>query len=151
MQLRGRGNAVSITLAGLAVVIACTGTAVAVTATTVNIAGRRPSVVAQVDQGGRLRTSGPTASLNVMTQLVSVSTKILTSPTSATLAVSRLWYYNPAGNRDWDRPPAFRVSLVKIAVGNDGLCEDGVRRTHVLLRHGRRPARTWRTPTRRRW
>ncbi len=125
MQLRGRGNAVSITLAGLAVVIATTGTAVAVTATTVNIAGTSPVRVAQVDQGGRLRTADTPASLNVTAVLVNVSTKILTSPTSASLAVSRLSYSNPADNLDITRTPAFRVSLVKIAVGTDGTCESG--------------------------
>jgi hypothetical protein len=125
MQLRGRGNVVSITLAGLAVVIATTGTAVAVTATAVNIVGPNSSRAAQVDQGGRLRTDGPNATFNVTAGLVNVSAKILTNPTSATLAVSRVNFHNPADNLDLARPPSFRVSLVKIAVGTDGTCESG--------------------------
>jgi hypothetical protein len=123
MQLRGRGNVVSITLAGLAVVIATTGTAVAVTATTVNIVGSNSTQVAQVAQG-RLNTVGPGATINVFQSLNYGAFRALTDPTSATLAVSRVGYFNSGQNLSWGNRAVFRMDLVKIMVGTQGHCDD---------------------------
>ena len=136
MRIRGHGNAVAIALAGLAVAIAATGTAVAVTATQVNIADpTTPSRIAHVDSSGRLSTVGVGATVNpeyFVFSDSSFSPTALTSPTTATLGLTSVFYDN-AYNRTLPNTD-FDAILVRITVGAGGTCYDSDRTVATVRR-----------------
>lgn len=99
MGLRGHGAAIAIT-AAVTVGLASAGTAVAVTSSVVTIAD--PTNLAQqarVDTSGRLSVTAPTATIN-STGLASVTAgdNFVTSPTAATLALTKISFSNPSVN-----------------------------------------------------
>lgn len=116
MEIRVKGNAIAIALAALAVVIAATGTAVAVTATSVQIVdGTTPSQIAKVDANGKLSVTtaaAPTSTIN-SAFFVTLGLSVLTSPTTATLAVSRLAMMNNANNASYPNTN-FLMALVRV-------------------------------------
>jgi hypothetical protein len=120
MKIRGHGNGLAIALAGLAVVIAGSGTAYAVTTTVVNIADPTvPSRVAKVDPLGRLSTFNPPSTVNVVGAHVTNSARyaeIYSAPTSAPLAVTKFSVTSTgvAGT--------YAVSLFQVPVNADGTC-----------------------------
>ena len=101
MQIRGHGTAVAVVLSVLALAVAGGGTAVAVSSV-VNIADPSdPSKVARVDQSGRLSVGPATATISTAGWLLGYTdgaTTPLTSPTTATLAISRIQFSNPSAN-----------------------------------------------------
>ncbi|MEP6817177.1 MAG: hypothetical protein ABI873_16680 [Marmoricola sp.] len=108
-------------MGGLAVVIASTGTAVAVTATTVDIADPTvPTRIAHVDALGRVNTTDATSTINSAFCL-SVGYNVLTSKTTASLAISRVSYFNSGLYRSFANAD-FNESLVKITTGASGDC-----------------------------
>lgn len=125
MKIRGHGNAVAIALAGLAVVLAATGTAYAVTASVVNIADPTvPSRVARVDTAGRLTTAGVTSTIDSVTNFGFDATTAVTSPTTATLAITSVSWSNPGLNSAYTGT-TYNANLVKIHAGTTNQCVVG--------------------------
>jgi hypothetical protein len=125
MKIHGRGNAVAIALAGLAVVIAATGTAYAVTTTVVNIADPTvPTRVAHVDTAGRLSTVGAASNIDVATNFGFDATSAVTSPTTATLAITSVAWSNPGLNSAFTGT-TYNANLVKIHAGTSNQCSVG--------------------------
>lgn len=101
MQIKKHGNAIAITLAALAVVIAASGTAAAVVAaTTVNIADPTvPSRIAHVNETGRLATYGVASTIDSAgLATVTSGDNFVTSPTTATLGITKISFSNPKVN-----------------------------------------------------
>jgi hypothetical protein len=125
MKIRGHGNAVAIALAGLAVVLATTGTAYAVAATRVHIADpAHPSFIAKVDSAGRLDTVDAASSIDTTTNFGFDATSAVTSPTTASLAITSVGYSNPGLNSAY-AGTTYNVNLVKIRAGTSGQCVVG--------------------------
>jgi hypothetical protein len=132
MRIAGRGNIIGIALGGLALVVASTGTAVAVTATHTQIVdANTPTNVARVDESGRLAVGTPKASFN-SAYFTGLGLSAMTSPTTATLAVTRVSEMSNSGNASVANAN-FLVSLVQVAPDSDGACYTGSVRTSLSI------------------
>ena len=123
MRLKGHSGAVAIALSALAVVIAGAGTAVAVSATVVRIEDGSSAHIAAVDLAGRLGTAPALSDINIQEIVPVDGTEYLTDPSRATLALTRLSYFNPKANQSFANTN-FAFSLEKINVGSSGHCYD---------------------------
>ncbi|MCW2527002.1 MAG: hypothetical protein JWM76_1862 [Pseudonocardiales bacterium] len=125
MKIRGHGSWIAIALAGLAVVIAASGTAYAVTASTVNIADpTTPTRIAHVDSSGRLLTSGSVSvstidSAGYLYGYTQSQYTYITSPTTANLALTRIRLSNPGLNGSGNQQ---QIALHKVNVDAAGKC-----------------------------
>jgi hypothetical protein len=125
MKIRAGGNAVAIALAGLAVVLAATGTAYSVTASAVKIADpTTPTRIAHVDGAGRLTTVGATSNIDTITNFGFDATQAVTSPTTATFAITSVGWSNPGLNSAYPGT-TYNVNLVKIHAGTTSQCVVG--------------------------
>ena len=148
MKIRGRGNAVALALSALAVVIATTGTATAVTAQVVHIGdGSVSSRMAHVDATGHLLVGAtlagtPTVRTGVQPQplniayFVGTGVNVLTNPTTATLAVSRLAFENTGANAGYSNTNFFYqlVQLTPMTKGDS--CAQGAIGSAISMDRG---------------
>ena len=123
MRLRGHSGGLAVALSALAVVIAGAGTAVAVSATVVRIEDGSTSHYAHVDTAGRLSTGPALSNINIESITAVNGLAYVTDPTTATLALTRLGYFNTKANLSFANTN-FAFSLEKITVGSQGHCYD---------------------------
>ena len=148
MKIRGRGNTVALTLSALAVVIATTGTATAVTAQVVHIGdGSVASRMAHVDATGHLLVAStlagtPAVRTGVQPQplnigyYVGTGINVLTDPTTATLAVSRVAFENTGANGGYANTN-FYYQLVQLTPVTKGTsCAQGAIGSTVSMDRG---------------
>src|SRR5437588_845648 len=110
MRIRFPQNALALSIGGLALVIATTGTAVAATGSATNITDPvNAAYKAHVDSTGRLSTVGavsgtvatrpvPPSTVFNSAYYLGVGVNVMAGPTTATLAVTRLQVMNPGNN-----------------------------------------------------
>lgn len=122
----GRGSSVAIALSGLAVAIAATGTAVAVAPSVFSIADHaHPRQYLKIDSSGRLTAIAQTkvqlATLNVFASARLAPGGhdfLVTSPTTAQLAVTRIAATTPPSNTS-----TYQVGLNQMPVTASGKCD----------------------------
>lgn len=139
MQIRGHGTAVAVVLSVLALAVAGGGTAVAVSSS-VNISDpKTPTRVAKVDIGGHLSVAGNVSTIDAAGYLygyTDMAVTFVTSPTTASLAISRISLSNPTANGTASEQ---QLELGKYPVTTAGACDNTNPPTTMLGRYNLAP------------